>query len=564
MAVVSGIILNKLKIPTIIGYIVTGVLTAYIFNFRVEDSTDLSEIAEMGIVFLMFMIGLDFSFKKMSSIKQEVFLFGGFQIGLSILFFFFICYSLFGFNFDTSIIIASAISLSSTAIVLKHLNEINQTKTSYGIASVGILIFQDLAVIPILLMIKLLSSKNLPLSDLLVTTGISAFIVVILLLLPGRFLAKIILRSSAKMKTDEIFVGTVFLIVLGSAFLSQSFGFSMTLGAFLSGMIISSTPYKYQVASVLVYFRDLLLGVFFITIGMQVNIVFLVKYFAIIIALVFLTLLAKTLIIFLFLSLFRGTKIAMKVALSLSQIGEFSFAIFLLASQHQILNLQLDGGILKHIFGAGSFATITPTEIHQFLTLMVIFSMITTPFILDNLDKCAAFTLKLIRIPQKLSPKHTQEQQEEENPKKRILICGYGLVGQKIFDFLKDYDVEVFGIDSNYERVEKGIIKGDRIIYGNITNKMIFKEVEIQKITAVILCLESPVKIQKACRHILALSKYTKIIVQTRDSILESELKSMGLYGVINVTREIAATLSNLNLEAIKEEERQEDTTKEE
>ena len=226
MAVVSGIILNKLKIPTIIGYIVTGVLTAYVFHFRVEDSADLNGIAELGIVFLMFMIGLDFSFKKMSSIKQEVFLFGGLQIGLSMLTFFSICYFIFGFNFDTSIIVASAVSLSSTAIVLKHLNEINQTKTSYGVASVGILIFQDLAVIPILLMIKLLSSKNLALSDLMITTGISAVIVVILLLLPGRFLAKLILRYSAKMKTDEIFVGTVFLIVLGSAYLSQYFGFS--------------------------------------------------------------------------------------------------------------------------------------------------------------------------------------------------------------------------------------------------------------------------------------------------------------------------------------------------
>lgn len=567
MAVISGIILNKLKIPTIIGYIVTGVLTAYIFDFRVEDSNDLSEIAEMGIVFLMFMIGLDFSFKKMSSIKQEVFLFGGLQIGLSILVFFFICYSLFGFNFDTSIIVASAISLSSTAIVLKHLNEVNQTKTSYGIASVGILIFQDLAVIPILLMIKLLSSKDLAMSDLLLTTGISAFIVVLLLLLPGRFLAKIILRSSAKMKTDEIFVGTVFLIVLGSAFLSQSFGFSMTLGAFLSGMIISSTSYKYQVASVLVYFRDLLLGIFFITIGMQVDIIFLAKYFIIIILLVFLTLLAKTLIMFAFLSFFRGTKIAMKIALSLSQIGEFSFAIFLLASQHEILNLQLDGGILKYIFGTEFFASITPVEIHQFLTLMVIFSMIATPFILDNLDKCATFALKTIKIPQKNSTTYTQEQQEPKElkeTKKRILICGYGLVGQKIFDFLKDYDIEVFGIDSNYERVEKGIIRGDKIIYGNITDKMIFREVEIQKVTAVILCIESPVEIEKACRHILALSKYTKIIVQTRDNALESELKAMGLYGVINSTMEIATILSNLAIEAIKEEEeKQGESTKE-
>lgn len=556
MAVVSGIILNKLKIPTIIGYIVTGVLTAYVFHFRVEDSADLNGIAELGIVFLMFMIGLDFSFKKMSSIKQEVFLFGGLQIGLSMLTFFSICYFIFGFNFDTSIIVASAVSLSSTAIVLKHLNEINQTKTSYGVASIGILIFQDLAVIPILLMIKLLSSKNLALSDLMITTGISAVIVVILLLLPGRFLAKLILRYSAKMKTDEIFVGTVFLIVLGSAYLSQYFGFSLTLGAFLSGMIISSTPYKYQVASVLVYFRDLLLGIFFITIGMQVDIAFLVKYFAIILILVALTLFAKTLIMFIFLSFFRGAKIAMKIALSLSQIGEFSFAIFLLASQHKILNLQLDGGILKYIFGAEFFASITSTEIHQFLTLMVIFSMIATPFILDNLDKCTAFALKLMRIPQKFTKKQTEDNQEqEENPKKRIVVCGYGLVGQKIFQFFKDYDIEIFGVDSNYERVEKGIIQGDKIIYGNITDKMIFREIEIEKVTAIILCIESPVEIEKACRHIISLSRYTKIIVQTRDNALEAELKAMGLYGVINSTREIATTLSNLALEAIKEEE---------
>ncbi|WP_301195492.1 cation:proton antiporter, partial [Helicobacter rodentium] len=146
MAVASGIILNKLKIPAIIGYIVTGTLTAYLFGFRLEDSVDLNEAAELGIVFLMFMIGLDFSFKKITQMKQEVLLFGGLQIGLSILVFFVACYYVLGFNFNTSIIVASAVSLSSTAIVLKTLNETNQTKTPYGMAAVGILVFQDIAV----------------------------------------------------------------------------------------------------------------------------------------------------------------------------------------------------------------------------------------------------------------------------------------------------------------------------------------------------------------------------------------------------------------------------------
>lgn len=262
MAVVSGIILNRLKIPAIIGYIVTGTLTTYIFGFRLEDSVDLNEAAELGIVFLMFMIGLDFSFKKITQMKQEVLLFGGLQIGISIGAFFAICYFLLRFDFNTSIIIASAVSLSSTAIVLKHLNETNETRTPYGAASVGILVFQDIAVIPILLIIKLLSDTSLSMGeDAFKHRNISrgcAFT----FNLARTLLARIALRSSAKMKTDEIFVGTVFLIVLGSAYLSKHFGFSLSLGAFLAGMIVSNSPFKYQVASVLVYFRDLLLGVF--------------------------------------------------------------------------------------------------------------------------------------------------------------------------------------------------------------------------------------------------------------------------------------------------------------
>lgn len=215
MAVISGIILSRLKIPTIIGYIITGVLSAYIFGFALEDSESLNSIAELGIVFLMFMIGLDFSFKSITAMKQEVLVFGGMQIGISIAFFFVVCFYFLGFNFATSIIIASAVSLSSTAIVLKFLNESNQTKTPYGTASIGILIFQDIAVIPILLMIKLLSDKDSHLWALILTTFLSAIILLIVLVLPGRIVAKVFLRFSANMKTDEIFVGAVFLIVLG-------------------------------------------------------------------------------------------------------------------------------------------------------------------------------------------------------------------------------------------------------------------------------------------------------------------------------------------------------------
>ena len=549
MAVVSGIVLNYLKIPTIIGYILTGTLTTYLFGFHVEDSADLSEIAEIGIVFLMFSIGLEFSFKKITQMRQEVLLFGGLQIGLSIAAFFAVCYFLLRFDFNTSIIVASAVSLSSTAIVLKQINETNQSKTPYGTACVGILVFQDIAVIPILLLIKLLSNTNLSPIEMLLNTGISAIVVVLLLIIPGRFVARIALRSSAKMKTDEIFVGAVFLIILGSAYLSKYFGFSLSLGAFLAGMIISNSPFKYQVASVLVYFRDVLLGVFFITIGMQVDVLFTAKYFIIVLLLCVLMILAKTLIIFAFLAFFRGVKNAMRVALSLSQIGEFSFAVFLLASQHKILDLKLDGGILSWIFGQEFLASITSQEIYQFLTLMVIFSMIATPFILEHLETCIEFILRILRIPTRKNLTNTQDKVIDE-VKNDVIVCGYGALGKKVVQFLDSYDITMLVVDSNYDRVKSGLQDGVNMLYGNVSDKMIFREIALEDSSVVVLCMESGHSIMEAYHHIKDIAHNAKIIALVEDDTLND----IGLYGIVNGTQEIATQLGNLTLEALKEQ----------
>ncbi|MDY5557819.1 cation:proton antiporter [Helicobacter sp.] len=549
MAVVSGIVLNYLKIPTIIGYILTGTLTTYLFGFHVEDSADLSEIAEIGIVFLMFSIGLEFSFQKITQMRQEVLLFGGLQIGLSIAAFFAVCYFLLRFNFNTSIIVASAVSLSSTAIVLKQINEINQSKTPYGTACVGILVFQDIAVIPILLLIKLLSNTNLSPIEMLLNTGISAIVVVLLLIIPGRFVARIALRSSAKMKTDEIFVGSVFLIILGSAYLSKYFGFSLSLGAFLAGMIISNSPFKYQVASVLVYFRDILLGVFFITIGMQVDVLFTAKYFIIVLLLCVLMILTKTLIIFAFLAFFRGVKNAMRVALSLSQIGEFSFAVFLLASQHKILDLKLDGGILSWIFGQEFLASITSQEIYQFLTLMVIFSMIATPFILEHLETCIEFILRILRIPTRKNLTNTQDKVIDE-VKNDVIVCGYGALGKKVVQFLDSYDVTMLVVDSNYDRVKSGLQDGVNMLYGNVSDKMIFREIALEDSSVVVLCMESGHSIMEAYHHIKDIAHNAKIIALVEDDTLND----ICLYGIVNGTQEIATQLGNLTLEALKEQ----------
>ena len=190
LSVVFGIIFSKFKIPVLIGYIVTGIVVSHFVRLNSEDASHLREIAEYGIVFLMFLIGVEFSFNKMRKMKQEVMLFGSMQLGLSMLLFFVGGYYFFGFGLYTSLIVASALSLSSTAIVLKHLKDSRQIETGYGKSSVGILIMQDIAVIPILLMIAMMSNKDLLLSDMLLKTFISIVILLFVLFFPGKYIAK--------------------------------------------------------------------------------------------------------------------------------------------------------------------------------------------------------------------------------------------------------------------------------------------------------------------------------------------------------------------------------------
>ncbi len=244
IAVIVNIFFKRIDIPIVIGYIVTGVIIVYAFDLReISNSGSLTHLGEFGIVFLMFMIGLEFSFSKIKSMKQEVFVFGILQIAITSFVFFMISHFLFGTDSITSLLISCAFSLSSTAIVLKIFEENKMLGTGYGRNSLGILIMQDIAVIPILLMVTMFSNQDSQFFPLLVQTIISAAVVLFILFVPGKFIATRILKFAADTHMDEIFVGTVLFIVLGSALLSKYFEFSYSLGAFIAGMVISSSRY---------------------------------------------------------------------------------------------------------------------------------------------------------------------------------------------------------------------------------------------------------------------------------------------------------------------------------
>lgn len=403
LSVVSGLLLKRIEMPVIIGYILTGLVVAILFH--IEDFKSLSEIADFGIVFLMFMIGLEFNFDRLKSMKQEVLLFGGLQVIATSAFMVVFGYFVMGSSWGFSLVVSMGFSLSSTAIVLKFFEESKQLNTAMGKIVVGILIFQDIAAIPMLLILMLMGGGHANFVGLLIKTIISTIIILLILLLPGKHVATKVLSLAAESRLPELFMGTILLIVFGAASLSHFFGFSMSLGAFVAGMAISKSRYRIRVQEDFAPLKNIFLGLFFVTVGMQIHLGFLFENFFAVVLLLSLTMFLKVALLYWMLRIFRDAKSAIKAALSLAQIGEFALVVFLNADKHHILTLQKHEGLLVFLSQKG-IIHVAPNDIQQFLVLMIIFSMLATPFVLKYLDALADFFI--------------YKSQAQQSPKKEV------------------------------------------------------------------------------------------------------------------------------------------------
>ena len=338
MSIVVNLVLKRFGISPIIGYILTGVTVAYGFDLRhMADSHTLEMIAEFGVVFLMFTIGLEVSLQRLSTMKTDVFFNGSLQVLLSAGIFFSFAYGVFGISLETALIISMALSLSSTAVVLSYLKSTKEIARPYGQKSTGILIFQDIAVIPILILIGFLSSNGKDISDVLLQTAISALVIVGLLFIVGKRMMTWLLHFSSSSEVDELFMGSVLVIVVASSLLASYAGFTYSLGAFVAGMIIAETRYHHKVESDIAPFKDLLLGTFFVTVGMKIDLALFVTHLSEIMMILLGVLIVKAIIIYGVIRIYSQAKIAFKTAIALSQVGEFSFAIFALAGNNKLI-----------------------------------------------------------------------------------------------------------------------------------------------------------------------------------------------------------------------------------
>ncbi|MCK5110159.1 MAG: cation:proton antiporter [Arcobacteraceae bacterium] len=514
LSLVFNLILKKFHISPIVGYIFTGMTIVVFMDFANINRDYLAHVAEFGIVFLMFTIGLEFSVNHLKQMKKEVFVFGLLQVILTTLFFTFLANTVFNIDMKTSIIIGSALALSSTAIVLKVLNDNGDIHRPYGRSSVGILIFQDLAVIPILLMITILADSSVSLGDMLLNTFYSAIFVGIVLYLLGKYVTAKFLEYVVNTKVEELFIASILLIVLSSALFAHTFGFSYSLGAFLAGMLIAETKYKYQIEADLVPFRDILLGVFFITVGMQVNFSFFIENFGTIIILAVGILALKTIIIFTILRLFTFTKRAIKVALTLAQVGEFSFAVFALASANNLIN----------------------NEINQIMISVVILSLLFTSLTLRYVRSFTDFFYKG-------SSEVLKEPMISAGIKNHIIVCGYSLLGQKIVKKLKNSQLAYVAIEHNGQHVKTGYERGDIVFFGNAASKTMLNSLYIKNAAAVIIAIDNDEKIRLVCEAIRDIDPAISIILKITHQAQIDDFADLKIDSIINENEIVAAKL---------------------
>lgn len=517
IATVVNVFLKKLDIPTVIGYIFTGLIISQIYSFGEHDKETLEHLAEFGIVFLMFTIGLEFSLSQMKSMKREVFVYGTLQVLLSTLLFTFITHFFFDISLKSSIVIGMGLSLSSTAIVIKILNEKGEIHSGYGRVTLGVLLFQDLAVIPMLLMISIFTLKDASVSELLIDTVVSAVIVFLIIFIVGKFFIERFFDWVINSDSEEIFLAAVFLIVIAASLLAEHFGFSYTLGAFLAGMTIAETKYRFKVESDLVPFRDILLGVFFVTIGMQIDLNIIVEYGGTILGLMVLIMLLKALILFVALRFFMQNRSAIKSAFALMQVGEFGLAIFALASANGLIT----------------------TEVNQIMIVTIVLSMILTPFILKNISSLADL---LFVAPTELRERALKSVGFDNH----IIVCGYGAVGKQLVKRLKVNNTLYVILEHDVKLVDEAIANGeDNIFLANAARKNILEHFGVKKAMAVVTAVNNAHQLRLICENIDSFGEGINSVVTVKNKSQEESIADLNITHVINRRETITELLAN-------------------
>jgi len=508
LMLVIGVLLvcRRVHIPPIIGYLVTGILVGpSVFNL-LPDSTQMHFLAELGIVFLLFSLGLEFSLPKLMSMKSLVFGLGSAQVSITSGVVALACHY-FGFAWEQAIIIGAVVALSSTAIVIKQLAEMRQNNSTSGQMTISVLLFQDLAVVPVLIVIPMLGAdSDFGLSLMLaMVKGIVAFVVIFF---AGKWLLPKLFDEIARARSDELFVLTTIMVVVITGALTYSLGLSAALGAFLSGMMLGESKYRHQLDADIRPFKDVLMGLFFVSVGMMLQLTLLAQQWQLLLLLLPLIIVAKVTIISLI--YFRRRPLrrsAFKSGMYLAQIGEFGFVVVALAKNNELL----------------------PANTVSLIIALGVLSMGLTPILMSMADRLAKRLISGHDLLDKPLPIPQSCALLEEH----VVICGFGRVGQTISRFLRKEAIPYIAMDHDAVRVQEALSGGENVLFGDGRHRDILKNCHIDKAKLVIITFDdhhSAMQVLSSCKE---MGQDIKVVIRTRDDSMMDIFKDAGAQTVV-------------------------------
>ena len=507
LAVIFVAVFRRLHLPAILAYLIAGIIAGPAVTSLFPQPQDMHLLAETGLVFLLFSLGLEFSLPRLLAMRHWVFGVGLGQMCVTTLVFSVVSW-LAGIEPAATIIIGGMLALSSTAIVIKQINELGIINQQRSQLAVSVLLFQDIAVVPFLIVVPLLNSVgDTALITLLGLALVKGLLVVGFLLSVGKWGLPWVFREVARTRTDELFVLTTILVALLAGGLTYLFGLSMALGAFLAGMMLGESQYKYQLEADIRPFRDILMGLFFVTIGMQLDLTVLMNWFWLIIVGVVVIMLIKVLVV----RLVAGwagcdNQQAWSAGIKLCQIGEFSFVIAALASAHGVISSTQASVIIS----------------------MGIISMAVTPYLVNHSLRLAA---RLAARPHIDAPGNEQAARDISGD--HVIIAGFGRVGQSVAKLLRMEGISFLVIDSDPIRVQESRRAGEAILFGDATQKDILESAGINDARLLLITFDrndDAVRVITAARQC---REKVVVMVRTRRDYTLDQLYAAGASQVV-------------------------------
>jgi CPA2 family monovalent cation:H+ antiporter-2 len=523
LAVAVGVVVlcRILRLPAMLGYLIVGIMIGPHALGWIPDAPETRHLAEFGVVFLMFSIGLEFSLARLRGMQRLVFGLGTAQVVATILLVM-LTSLFFELDWRAGLALGGVLAMSSTAIVSKMLVERAELNTPHGQKIMGVLLFQDLAVVPFIIIIPALASSGETLYATLGLALLKAALVLSALLIFGQRLLRPWFNLVARQKSPELFMLNVLLFTLGLAYITELAGLSLALGAFVAGMLISETEYRYQVEEDIKPFRDVLLGLFFVTIGMLLDVGSVIAGFGWVLLVLLILLPFKAAVVALLARWFAGDwGAAIRSGLGLAQAGEFGFVLLTLAGNVNLL----------------------PPDVMQNVLAAMLISMLAAPFLIHHAEA----------IVRRISPSAWMDRAlqvhqiavKSMGADAHIIICGYGRSGQALTRFMAQENIRFIALDLDPRRVHEAVAAGESVVYGDAAKREVLLAAGLMRAKTLVVTYNDKHSALKILYHVSQLRPDLPVVVRTADDTNIEELKKAGAAEVVAEVTEGSVMLAS-------------------